>query len=102
MKTYILKRTVYNNETFPIGTIVKHTTGTMVCFEVVEGEMKGMKGGIADGLEGWVVDDTPENRTAIKELLNEETYLRNRLKTNSEKMQNIPSAELSEEEKVGL
>lgn len=92
MKTYILKSNVHNYETFPIGTIVKHVNEEFACFEVVSGKQKGKKGDIADGLKGWVCDDTPENRELIKECLNKQKELYKQIKINNQRINNIPAS----------
>lgn len=65
MKTFILIADVHNNDTYPIGTIVKYTGDNYRCFEVVEGDQKGEVMAIASGPNKWVVEDTPENRAEI-------------------------------------
>ncbi len=59
MKTYILKYDVYNNSDFPAGIIVTITNDywgkkddSNTGFTVVEGELKGGKGCVANGLNG--------------------------------------------------
>ena len=93
MKNYILKYNVHNYETFPVGTIVKKVKEEFACFEVVEGKMKGKKGNIADGLKGWVCDDTPKNRKLLEECMNKEKELRKQIEINSERIHNIPESE---------
>lgn len=97
--TYILKRDVYNNETFPTGTIVKPINHEHYCFEVVEGKLKGKKGGIADGLNGWVCDDTKENRKCIKDYLNNKKEINKQLnintKFNEQLLNNIPKSKIN-------
>lgn len=74
MKTYILKYTVCNNVDFPMGTIVKITddywgsghNSKNTGFTVVEGKLKGQKGCVADGLKGYLIEDTSVNRSLIK------------------------------------
>jgi len=75
-KTYILVRPVYNNLTFPVGTIVKITddywgkdnsdneenTG----FTVVSGKLKGERGCVVDGLDGWLLENNKTNMLLIK------------------------------------
>lgn len=76
MKTYILKFDVNNTGIFPAGTVVKVTddywkdgnwknTG----FTVVEGKLKGEKGCVINGLQNWLIPDTPENREKILDLI---------------------------------
>ena len=66
MNTYILKFDVYNDIDFPKGSIVTVIDPKWE-FEVVEGRLKGEKGNIADGLNGWLLEDTHENRMLFKE-----------------------------------
>ncbi len=93
MKTYILKRAVYNDIDFPIGTIVKINDPKWE-FEVVEGKLKGEKGHIADGVKGYIVDDTKENRTLIKRCFEQEKTLLKQLKQNTKQIEKIPNAVL--------
>jgi len=94
MKTYILKRPVYNSVDFPMGTIVKHITEHCRCFEVVEGKQKGEKGDIADGLfeYDFVCDDTQENRKLIKQFQDKEDELEYQRQENYKFLDNIPSS----------
>lgn len=84
MKTYILKYDVYNFITFPKGTVVKITddywgggssdqknTG----FTVTKGKLKGQKGNVADGLNGWLLENTVENRKLLSEFKSKEKSL---------------------------
>lgn len=73
MKTYILKYGVYNEITYPMGTIIKPLKGKVAksggwtyTFQVVEGPLKGKKGTIAGGLNGWVLENTPKNRKLVR------------------------------------
>lgn len=66
MKTYILKYDIYNDTTFPKGTIVKVNDWQWE-FEVTEGKLKGQKGHIADGMDGWLIENTPEMKTMVKD-----------------------------------
>lgn len=95
MKTYILKRPIYNNIDFPIGTVIKVNDPKWEV-EVVEGELKGEKGHIADGVEGWIVDDTEENRALIQQCIEHEENLMKQLKQNSERISNIPNGAVVE------
>lgn len=81
------------NETFPTGTIVSEIKNSHYCFEVVEGEMKGKKGGIADGLfkHDFVCDDTQENRDLIRHCLAREIELQQLRKENFQRIDNVPS-----------
>lgn len=102
MKTYILKRSVYNNVDFPIGTIVTITddywgngnNNKNTGFTVAEGELKGEKGCVADGLDGWLVDDIEENRTLIQRYIEQEENLEKQLDQNAERIENIPNCAL--------
>lgn len=104
MKTYILKRSVYNNEDFPIGTIVtitddywgKGSNDKNTGFTVVEGELKGKKGCVADGLDGWIADDTEENRALIQQCIEHDENLKKQLKQNAKRIDNIPNSALAE------
>lgn len=95
MKTYILKRPIYNHIDFPIGTVVKVNDPKWEV-EVVEGELKGEKGHIADGVEGWIVDDTEENRTLIQRCIEQEENLKKQIQQNWERLSNIPNSALAE------
>lgn len=64
MKTFILKYEVCNHIDFPIGTIVKLVDNEN--FMVVEGKLKGQTGCVANGLNGWLM----ENNSTNKKLLN--------------------------------
>lgn len=92
MKKYILKRTVYNNIDFPVGTIVKPIKEEFRCFEVVSGKLKGEKGEIADGLKGWVCEYTPQNVRRIKNCQSMEKQLLKQLKINARLIDSIPNA----------
>ena len=92
MKTYILKRPVYNSEDFPIGTIVKEVKERFYCFEVVSGKLKGKKGQIADGLNGVVCDNTIKNRKIIKQVLDNDKKLRKAIIANNLVIDKIPSS----------
>lgn len=93
MKTYILKRAVYNDIEFPIGTIVKINDPKWE-FEVAEGKLNGKKGHIADGVKGFVIDDTEENRTLIQQYLDQEENLMKQIRKNHERLVNIPNAKV--------
>lgn len=67
MKTYILKNAIYNNEEFPIGTVVEviefeAKNANCASFRVTEGPMKGQIGLVADGLKGFLIENTQVNR----------------------------------------
>ena len=90
MKTYILKTAIYNNIDFPIGTIVKVNNPKWEV-EVVEGKLKGEKGHIADGVKGFIVDDTEENRVLIQQCIEHDENLIKQLKQNAKRIKSIPN-----------
>ena len=67
MKTYLLKYIVRNNIDFPKGTVVK-VNDWMWEFEVVEGQLKGEKGNLADGMDGWLLANTVVNKQILRKL----------------------------------
>lgn len=95
MKTYILKRPVYNSVDFPIGTIIKPIKEEFHCFEVVEGDLKGEKGGIADGLDGWIINDTPENRKLCLEFELDMKKLKRAISKLYEEWDNLPTVKIN-------
>lgn len=104
MKTYILKRVVYNDDEFPIGTIVTITddywengnNDKNTGFTVVEGELEGKKGCVANGLDGWLADDTKANRSLIQQCIEHMKDIKNQLKRNTELIDSIPNSALIE------
>lgn len=73
LKTYILKYNVYNDVTFPTGTIVSITDDYFTSndkkntgFTVVSGKLKGQKGCVVDGLKKYLLENTDANKNAIK------------------------------------
>ena len=72
-ETYILRHNVNNDILFKRGTIIRITddywgdnlddknTG----FTVVSGKLKGKKGYVANGLKGWLLENTKENRQKV-------------------------------------
>jgi hypothetical protein len=92
MKTYILKYDVYNSIDFPKGTIVKQINEKFYKFEVVEGDLKGEKGDIADGLSGWLLEDTPENRKILADFLNEKERIEAQIKDLNKRWGDLPAA----------
>jgi hypothetical protein len=67
MKTYFLKYEVINSMVFPAGTIVKVIDPKWE-FEVVEGKLKGKRGNIAEGLNGWLIENNITNKDKIETL----------------------------------
>lgn len=97
MKTYILKYPVYNDIDYPRGTIVKlldrqHTH--YPSFEVVEGPLKGKIGGLADGLDGWLIEDTVENIRLLKIFENEEMELSILMDAVIKRWEDMPTVEV--------
>ncbi len=82
MKTYILKRDCENDETFPRGTIVRVNDVDWE-FEVMKGKLKGKCGHIADGLAGWLVENTEKNRRIFAQVKKNEKNLLRALKVNN-------------------
>ena len=68
-QTYILKYSVYNGDerNFLAGLIVEVIDPEWE-FRVVKGKMKGMRGNIADGLNGYLIENTIQNRNLFKRL----------------------------------
>lgn len=93
MKKYILKQTVYNNIDFPRGTIVKVNDPKWE-FEVVSGKLKGQKGNIADGVNGWLLEDTPDNRKLVKEFNDKLKSLKKERSDLYKNWDKIPTAKL--------
>jgi len=93
MKTYILKRDVYNNIDFPKGTVVKIIDPKWE-FEVSEGKLKGERGNIADGLNGWLLENTPENKKLLKEYLEETKHLELSIKKLDKKWSSLPTVKV--------
>lgn len=92
-KTYILKYDVYNSISFEQGTIVKVIDPDWE-FEVVEGELKGERGNIADGLNGWLLEDTTKNRKLFANFKSEIRKLQDALKSENKKWDELPAAVL--------
>lgn len=100
MKTYILKYDVYNNEDFPAGTIVtitddywgKGSNKENSGFTVIEGKLKGKKGCVADGLHGYLLDNTNENKKLFTEFQNESRKLKDAINVLNKKWNDLPSA----------
>ncbi len=102
MKTYILKYQVTNMHTFPIGTVVTITddyygagrTSHNTSFTVVEGELKGKKGCVANGLQGWLIDDTPQNRKLIDDFIKKAEHIKILMRNLDSDLEEIPTSEL--------
>ena len=103
MKTYILKYPVHNEHEFPIGTIVTITddywgngneelnTG----FTVVEdGPMKGMKGCVADGLNGYLLENTPENHWEVRDFFSRKAELNRQIEKLNQEWDQLETAKL--------
>lgn len=93
MKKYILKYDVYNNIDFPKGTIVKVIDPKWE-FEVTEGKLNGKRGNIADGLNGWLLEDTPENRLLFNEFKEEERRLNKAIKKLNKNWEKLPTVKV--------
>lgn len=102
-KTYILKHNVYNSIEFPVGTIVKITddywgkrshnepnTG----FTVVKGKLKGEKGCVSEGLDGWLLDNTAQTRAILKDHKKRESDLKKQLTKLDKEWDAIKTAKL--------
>lgn len=101
MKTYILKYDIHNNVRFPAGTIVKITDDywggndeSNTGFTVAEGELKGKKGHVVNGLDGWLLEDTKENRKAVKNLYDKQKEIEKMQNTMREQYDNLKTAKL--------
>lgn len=93
MKTYILKYDVYNNIYFPKGTIVK-VIDPKCEFEVVEGKLKGKRGNIADGLNGWLLEDNSNNRLLFNDFISESKRLEKAIKDLDKKWGKLPTVKV--------
>lgn len=100
MKTYILKYEVSNHIDFPTGTIVTITddffgvTDRNTSFTVVEGELKGEKGCVADGLEEWLIEDTPKNRKLVEGFLEKASHIHSLMENLEKEWDLVPTAKL--------
>lgn len=98
MKTYILKYEVFNRINFPVGTIVAITddyyrsSNRNTSFTVVEGELKGEKGCVADGFEGWLIEDTPENRKLVEDFLTKSFHIKLLMLNLQDEWKEVPTA----------
>lgn len=92
MKTFILKYEVRNRINFPVGTIVAITDDDNTKFTVVEGELKGEKGCIADGLKGWLIEDTAENRKLVENFLTRSLHIKLLTVNLNDEWREVPTA----------
>lgn len=96
MKTYLLKYPVYNSVDFPTGTVVKildvggkSNNGK---FEVMEGELDGEKGEVADTpLTKWLVENTTENRRKLLNLIDKKRLLEEQIEELNNEWENTPT-----------
>ena len=95
MKTYILKRPVYNSIDFPLGTIVKLLQEDHYNFVVVGGKLKGLKGCVADGLNGWVIDNTSKNKKALSIFVKTKKKLHSDIISLNKQWDKLPTSKLS-------
>lgn len=101
MKTYILKYDVINiDDLFPAGIIVKITddywgntnNDKNTGFTVVSGKLKGQKGCVVNGLEGWLLENTETNRKIFKEFAENIKKLTKSLEAEEKAWEKIPTA----------
>ena len=90
MNTYILKFDVYNDIDFPKGSIVTVIDPKWE-FEVVEGRLKGKRGNVADGLSGWLLEDTLENRMLFKNLISKVKQLESAVNRLDKEWESLPT-----------
>lgn len=96
VKTYILKSDISNfHEEFPMGTIITPIVHDHYCFKVVYGKLREKKGQIADGLDGYIVEDTKKNRETIARVIKKNKELNLAIKKNWKRISNIPDAKLN-------
>jgi hypothetical protein len=93
MSTYILKYNVYNSIDFPKGTIVKIIDPKWE-FEVVKGKLKGQRGNIADGLNGWLLENTTENALLFNNFMSEEKKLHDAIRDLNERWELLPTVDV--------
>lgn len=93
MNTYILKFDVYNDIDFPKGSIITIIDPKWE-FEVVEGRLKGERGNIADGLNGWLLEDNPENRMLFKDFTTKSKKLESAIKRLDKKWRSLPTVKI--------
>lgn len=103
MKTYILKYDIYNNIDFPKGTIISITddywrkghNDLNTGFTVVSGKLKGEKGCVSAGLNGYLFDNTIENKKLIKNYKSEIKMINRSLKELDKKFDSLPTVKLN-------
>lgn len=95
-KTYILKYAIYNGSPriFLAGLIVEVIDPKWE-FRVVKGKMKGMRGNIAGGLNGYLVDNTVQNRNLFKRLSIKANKLHAELDKLDKKWSSVKSVKLA-------
>ena len=92
-KTYLLKYPVHNGITFPIGSVVVPISGERYDnFKVVSGKYKGKKGCVANGLDGWLIENTETNRLKLQMFLNKKVYYEHKIKELNQKWIKIKAA----------
>jgi hypothetical protein len=100
LTTYILKYTVSNEDYFIAGTVVTITDdyysdkedNPNTGFTVAEGELKGKKGHVADGLQGWLLENTEENRKEFNAIQDESRRLQGLIDALYQRWHEIPNA----------
>lgn len=75
MKTFILKEPVYNNVTFSAGTVIRLIKDEFCNFIALDGEHQGVKGYVAGGLNGLLLENTNENIVLINKLMSDKMKL---------------------------
>lgn len=90
MKTYILKHPVYNDIDFPIGTVIRLID--LNKFEVIEGKLNRKIGEVADGLQGWLIDDTEENRKTIKSFFKRKSEIEKQMAALDKELESLEPA----------
>lgn len=88
-----MKYEVINTITFPIGTIVKVNDPAWE-FQVVKGKNKGIKGHLANGLDGWLIENTDENRKMLNQFNKESKQLSKAIKSLNERWDKISTVKL--------
>lgn len=96
MKTYILKYPVYNTIDFPEGTIIELINERMANFKVIEGNLNGEKGFVANGLDGWLIENTHENVDKINQLITRRNAILEEGEKINEEWESIKPAKLDE------
>lgn len=98
MKKYILKYTVHNSIEFPAGTTVKLIDSEHYNFVVVKGKLKGKKGCVADGLNGWLFEDTTDNRKSFEQYRKTKKKIEDSLKELNKYWNKLPTASVSKKQ----